>query len=291
LLIVILALMSGISAAFGVQYFLDNPPSGGDETVPVVVAAAEIPRGTTLTDDLVKTRFFPKGMVPSGSMTRAEDIVGRVASTVLVKDETILDGKLAPRGAGRGMAALTQKGMRAVTILTPNVASGVAGFILPGDRVDVLLTVKGQGFNDPTGGGITTRLLQNVEVVAVDQRLAAPSENKVDPNQLRSVTLLVPAKQDTMLALAQTMGTLHLALRNAEDGADANTQPVTLKDLQILQEKPPEKPKEKAAPPRPKRRPPIRIRIIRGTQESVVTIPQREDLEPAEKKEPAPGQR
>jgi pilus assembly protein CpaB len=284
LLIVILALMSGISAAFGVQYFLDNPPSGADvETVPVVVAAAEIPRGTTLTEDLLKTRPFPKETVPSGSLGRPDEFLGRVANFSLVKDEPILDGKLASRGAGRGMAALTQRGMRAVTILTPNVASGVAGFILPGNRVDVLLTVKGQGFNDPTGGGITTRLLQNVEVVAVDQRLAAPSENKVDPNQLRSVTLLVQAKQDTMLALAQTMGTLHLALRNSEDGADANTPPVTLKDLRILQEKPPEKPKEKVAPPKPRRPRPIRIRIIRGTQESVITIQPREDSEPAEK--------
>jgi pilus assembly protein CpaB len=287
LLIVALALVSGISAAFGVQFLLDNPVSGPErETVPVVVAAVDISRGTTLTEDLVKTRSFPKEVVPSGSAARPEEILGRVASTDLVKDEAVLDGKMAPKGSGRGLAALTREGMRAVTVLTPNVAAGVAGFILPGNRVDVLLTVKGQGFNDPSGGAITTRLLQNVEIIAVDQRLSAPAENKVDSSQLRSVTLLVATKQDALLALAQTMGTLHLALRNSGDQADADTPPVALSDLRILQEKPAEKPKEKAAPARPARPRPIRIRILRGTQESVITIHPRE-----EKAEQAPGRR
>jgi pilus assembly protein CpaB len=249
-LVVFLALVSGVSAALGVRFFIENPLAGPEpETVPVVVATTDVPRGMTLTEELV---------------------VGRVAITPLVKDEPFLDAKLAGKGSGRGMAALTHKGMRTFTIPTPTVAAGVAGFILPGDRVDVLLTVKGQNQNDPSGGGLTTRLLQNVEVLAVNQRLSAPSENKVDPKELQSVTLLVTPNQDGMLALAQTMGTLHLSLRNAGDNRDANTPPVTLKDLRLLQEKPKEKAKPaKAAPARPQ---PVRIRILRGTQESVVTL-------------------
>jgi pilus assembly protein CpaB len=271
LLVIGLALVSGISAALGVRFFIDNPLTGPDpETVPVVVAAADVPRGMTLSDDLLKTRACPKDLVPVGAITRAEEVIGRVAFTPLVKDEPVLEGKLATKGSGRGMAALTQKGMRTFTIPTPTVAAGVAGFILPGDKVDVLLTVKGQNQNDGSGGGITTRLLQNVEVLAVNQRLSAPSENKVDPKELQSVTLLVSPNQDGMLALAQTMGTLHLSLRNGGDGRDANTPPVTLADLRLLQGKPKDQPKE--AKPARTRAQPIRIRILRGTHESAVTI-------------------
>jgi pilus assembly protein CpaB len=277
-LIVALALVFGVSAAVGVNVLLENPPGGTEAgTVPVVVAATDIDRGTTVTPDLIKTRACPKDLVPAGAVSKAEDVVGRVAYIPLVKDEAVLDGKLASKGSGRGMAALTLKGMRTVTIQTPDVSSGVAGFILPGNKVDVLLTVKDLGHTSRTGGASTTRLLQNVEIVAVDQRLSAPSDNKVDVKELRSVTLLVTPNQDAMLALAQTMGTLHLSLRNSGDGNDANTQPVTLADLRLLQEKPketklPEVDKKAPPPPKPARPRPLRIRLLRGTQESIVTI-------------------
>src|SRR5262249_47271325 len=185
------------------------------ETVSLVVAAVDINRGVSLTADMLKTRNCPKDMVPAGAVTALEDAIDRVTFNPLVKDETLLDSKLAAKGAGRGMAALTQKGMRSVTIQTPNVSSGVAGFILPGNKVDVLLTVSSPGNQDPTGGGVTTRLLQNVEILAVDQRLDAPADNKMDARELRSVTLQVTPDQDAMLALAQSKGTLHLSLRNS----------------------------------------------------------------------------
>jgi Flp pilus assembly protein CpaB len=121
--------------------------------------------------------------------------------------------------------------MRAYTIQTPQVASNVAGFVLPGSRVDILLNLRGSGANDPTGGGSTTTILQAVEILAVDQTMDIPNDNKVDPKGLRSVTLLVTPQQAARLALGQGVGKLTLSLRRAGDLSDSKTTPERLKDL------------------------------------------------------------
>jgi pilus assembly protein CpaB len=233
--IVLLAVVFGVTAAAGVN-MLRSAPTRTD-VVPVVVAAADIPRYTTITADLLKVRDFPRDFVPSGAISRAEDLLDRVADTPMFRDEPIVATKLSAKGTGRGMAAVIPPGMRAVTIQTPNVAAGVAGFILPGNKVDVLLTVRGIGSGniDPTGGGSTTTLLQNVELLAVDQRVDAPSGNKMDTKELRSVTLLVTPDQAAQLDLGQNLGTLHLSLRNPQDKTPASTRVATLADLRFTQ--------------------------------------------------------
>jgi pilus assembly protein CpaB len=123
------------------------------------------------------------------------------------------------------MAALIPSGMRAFTILTPSLASGVGGFILPGNKVDVLLTLEGKR------GSITTTLVQNLEILAVDQQLDAPSDNRVDPKQLRSVTLLVTPEQASRLGLAHNKGALYLALRNHADDRLVHNAPARLTEL------------------------------------------------------------
>jgi pilus assembly protein CpaB len=277
---VALALVFGVAAAaLAVTVVNQSKPAPPAATVPVVVAAEDIPRGASLSANMLRLRDYPEDLLPNGVITRLEDALDRAAYTQVTKGEPLLEGKLASRGSGRGMAGLTLKGMRTVTIQT-NLSAGVAGFVLPGDRVDVLLTVTGGGFDDPTGGGITTRLLQNVEVVAVDQRLAAPADNKVDVKDLRSVTLLVRPDQDAMLALAQTRGTLHLSLRNSGDNQATPTKLVTLADLRIRREPPREKPVEKPAPepvkvivpPPPPPAQPVRIRTVRGNFEGSVFL-------------------
>ena len=147
LLVVALALVFGGSAAVGVRSFVNSRGTAAPkaDTVPVVVAVIDIARGGMITSDLIKTRDFPKDMVPDGALTKPEDAIDRAVAIPLVKDEPVLDAKLSPKGAGRGLAALVPKGMRAVTIQTPNVASGVAGFVMPGNKVDVLLTVTDSG--------------------------------------------------------------------------------------------------------------------------------------------------
>jgi pilus assembly protein CpaB len=240
-LILFLALAFGGSAAVGVSSVVRGKNAAGKkvDTVPMVVASADIPRGGMVTADMIKLRDFPKDLAPLGAIGRIEDALERSVIHPLVRDEPILDGKLAPKGAGRGMAALIPKGMRAFTINSTGITSGVAGFVLPGNKVDVLMTINGgQGAEDKTGGGSTTTLLQNVEILAVDQKIDAPVDNKVDPNELRSVTLLVNPDQATLLDLGQAKGTLHLSLRNIEDNAPANTRPATFNDLKFFQDKP-----------------------------------------------------
>src|SRR5262249_53101792 len=170
-LIILLALLSGGSAAVGINTFRNAASSPKPDTVAIVVAATDIARGATVSVDAVTTRELPKEFVPPGVITNLGDALDRVAFHSFVKGEPVLDAKLAGKGAGRGLAALIPRGMRAFTIQTTSVVAGVAGFVLPGSRVDVLLTVSSQGGNnDQTGGGTTTTLLQSVEILAVDQR-------------------------------------------------------------------------------------------------------------------------
>jgi pilus assembly protein CpaB len=235
-LILMLALLFGGSAAVGVNKYVTNNPGGAArdaETVPVVVAVEDIPRGASITARLVKTRDYPKGMQPPGTLAKIEDVLDRAVFIPLVKDEPVLDGKLTPKGSKRGMAALVPSGLRAFTIHMPSVASGVAGFVLPGNKVDVLMTVEGKR------GSITTTLLQNLEILAVDQRIDAPADNRVDPGQLRSVTLLVTPDQAARLGLAQNKGALHLSLRNPQDDLVANTSPARLSEFEGYREEVP----------------------------------------------------
>src|SRR5262245_5876196 len=151
---VVLALVFGGSAAVGVRQFVGTGPAPRPEMVPVVVAKMSIPRGMLVSADLVKTRDYPKDLVPPGAILKVDDAVERSTFSGIVQDEPLLETRLSPTGQ-RGLASLVEQGMRAFTITT-NVASGVAGFILPGNKVDVLLTVQNVGERDMTGGGSTT---------------------------------------------------------------------------------------------------------------------------------------
>ena len=251
------------------------------------MAAEALPKGTRVSADAVKIRDYPKDLVPNGAVTQLKDAMDRVANIPLAKDEPLLEAKLT---VGRGLDALIPNGMRAFTITT-SLVSGVAGFILPGSKVDVLLTISNHGTDDPTGGGSTTTLLQNVEILAVDQRVDAPADNKVDAKELRSVTLLVTPQQAAKLDLGQNKGTLHLSLRHPKDTAAAATVPATLKGIQFDQERPWDEravnvlaafakvmahfPKEKPAQPEvsaPKAPPLVEVQTLRGINESWVLM-------------------
>ncbi len=281
MIVVGLALICGASAAFGVYQFRNTAPEHvAPETVSIVVTALDIPRGMTLSEEVVFMRECPKEEVPEGAVTSVEEAVNRTVLIPLLKGETLVEKKLAKENEGRGMAPLVKKGMRAFTIQTPNPASSVAGFVLPGNKVDVLLTLPGDR-NDATGGGLTTTLLQNIEILAVDQEIEAPEANKVE--KLRSVTLSVTQMQAKKLSLAQNRGTLNLALRNESDDEAEGSPPVTLNDIRYFQGKPSvasdEGENEVAAvpvePPQPVR---LRILTMRGTTYGQVILEQNSAL-------------
>ncbi len=299
-LIVVFAVVFGLAAAVGV-YVIERPPQPQGpviEMVPVLVAKMNVPRGHSLTADLIAQRKWPKDVVPEGALSDIQGAVDRTAIVPIASGEPLLDSKLAPKGAGRGLAAIIPPGMRAYTIQTPNIATGVAGFILPGNKVDVLLTITNPSFDDPTGGGSTVTLLQNVEILAVDQRVDAPEENKMDPKELRSITLMVTPAGAAKLDLGQNKGTLHLALRNPEDQETSEVEPATIAGLHIGTEeggfprvvkKPAPVVVETPPQPSPPKQPVktvTRIRTLRGSQGGFVTFESEADaVETARTKE------
>jgi pilus assembly protein CpaB len=219
-----LALIAGLSAlACGSRLHPPATTPGAPETVSIVVARVDMPRFITITNDMVTTRPYPKDQVPSGAMQYVEEALDRVVYVPLLKDEPVINSKLAAKGLGRSMVAIIPAGMQAYTIPTPTVSAGVAGFIRPGNTVDVLLIVIS---ND---GGRITRLLQCVEILAVDERVDAPAENKGNDKELRSVTLKVTPRQAAMLALGQSKGILVIDLPSLA----ASTKPCALWDACI----------------------------------------------------------
>lgn len=284
-----LAIIFAVSAAVGV-YLISGVTSEATkvELVSVVVATLDMNRGQSLAKEHLATRDWPRDLVPEGTITNPESILDRTLAMPLLKGDLLLEGKLAAKGSGRGLAAIIPAGMRAVTIQTPNVATGVAGFILPGNRVDVLLTMNSQGGADETGGGSTITLLQNLEILAVDQLTNVPEENMVDTKELRSVTLLATPTEAARLDLGQNKGTLRLTLRNPTDKLTDFVTPVTLAGLQSDPSEPDERQPESIAPQisppvatpttdPPKRKFNSQIRTLRGTRAGLIQFSPPED--------------
>ena len=158
------------------------------------------------------------GAVPEGALQKKEDIVGRGVISPILNAEPMMESRLAPKGGGAGLAALIPKGMRAVAIRVNEIV-GVAGFAVPGMRVDVLIS------GSPPGaaalGGVTRTLLQNVQVLSAGQNFQKDAEGK--PVSVPVVNLLVTPEQAEMLSLASTQTSIQLVLRNPLDNDIAKT--------------------------------------------------------------------
>ncbi len=176
--------------------------------VPVVVTATDLTFGAKLDRAQLRVVRYPKESVPTGAFSSVDSVVGQTTKIFLAAREPITELKLSSRGGGLSM--LVRPGMRA-TSLEVNQVSGVSGFVLPGDRVDVLCTIDGRGAREET---VTKTILQNVEVLASGQK-TAQQDNK--PITVQAVTILVDPDGAEKLALGLHEGRLHLVLRNPED--------------------------------------------------------------------------
>jgi pilus assembly protein CpaB len=209
-----IAVLAGGGLAYGTYSLVQNQPVKTVTTPsePVVVAASDLQLGAELKADDVKVVQFPSGQTPQGTFTKASDVVGRGLIVPVVKNEPILGAKLASKEAGSGLPPVIPDGMRAVSVRVDEVV-GVAGYVLPGNRVDVLATANpGEARSDTT----TKVILSNVQVVTAGTRMEQDLENK-KPVQVTVVTLLVYPEQSERLALASTEGKIQLALRNPLD--------------------------------------------------------------------------
>src|SRR5665213_2410858 len=186
-------------------------------TIQVVVSAKPLPLGTRLQPSDLRLVTWPAAEPVQGMFTRIDDCVNRAVITSMVENEPLLEGKLAPKDGGAGLSATIPDGMRAVSVSVNDVI-GVAGFVVPGTMVDVLVT---GGTNN---GNITRTILENVRVMAAGQKVEQDREGK--PQTVPVITLLVSPEDANALTMASTQGRNQLALRNTLDSKKVDPPPV-----------------------------------------------------------------
>ncbi|MEK7404732.1 MAG: Flp pilus assembly protein CpaB [Acidobacteriota bacterium] len=184
----------------------------------VVVATRSLPVGTLIRDPDVRLADW-MGPVPAHALLKTEEVIGRGVVATIYETEPILDSRLAPRGAGAGMAATIPPGMRAVAVRVNEVV-GVAGFVVPGMRVDVLISGNPPGAAQAIGTQTRT-ILQNIEVLSAGQNIQKDAEGK--PVTVPVVNLLVTPEQAEVLSLASNEARIQLVLRNPLDTKEAKT--------------------------------------------------------------------
>jgi pilus assembly protein CpaB len=219
-----LALLCGSAAALlALSYIQAMPPRLiSAPTRQVAVAVGDLPVGTLLRPENVRLISWPADALPAGYYASTADVVGRGLTAPVRANEPLMAGKLAGKGEGGGMPPLIPDGMRAVSVSTTQVVA-VAGFVVPGTRVDVLLTIErdGQPF--------THVLMQNMTVLAANQTIVKDEEGK--PMTVSIVTLLVTPEQAEQLTLATQEGKIQFALRNRADVEEVDTRGARLVDL------------------------------------------------------------
>jgi pilus assembly protein CpaB len=216
-----IAILAGGGLAYGTYNAINNQPvkTVSVPTQPVVVAAADLSLGTSLKKEDLTVVNFPKGQAPEGSFSTPQELIGRGVISQIVKNEPILAGKLASKEAGAGLPPVIPEGMRAVSVRV-NEVIGVAGYVLPGTHVDVVVTQSPTSQPQDT---VSKVILSNVQVLTAGTRLEQDDKDKSKPMQVTVVTLLVYPDQAERLALASTEGKIQLALRNPLDTAAPET--------------------------------------------------------------------
>lgn len=192
----------------------------------IIVPAHDLEIGSLIKDTDLTTGTWA-GAVPKGVLVAKETIVGRGVVAQLYQGEPIFDNRLAPAGSGGGLAATIRPGMRACAVRVNDVV-GVAGFVLPGMRVDVLIAGTGPG-TSPTDGPRVKTLLQNIEVLSAGTNIQKDNDGK--PIQVPVVNLLVTPEQAETLSLASNETRIQLVLRNPLDTDTPKTPSVAMASL------------------------------------------------------------
>jgi pilus assembly protein CpaB len=221
----VVAVFFGLIAAYGIYNFLRQQRQAAEalrtETQTIVVAGKDIPAGTAINEDmikkgLVKTVKWPKESLPSGAYTLPEQIVGKTNRVKILTNEPILESRLA--GEGAGLTARLEAGKRAMAVRVDEII-GVSGFIVPDDRVDVIVTTTPPG-NNSQENKISKIVLQNKRVLSVAQNV---EQKEGKPQLARSITLEVTPEESEKLSLASQEGSVVLALRGIGDDAESKT--------------------------------------------------------------------
>jgi pilus assembly protein CpaB len=230
ILFLVLALGAGVGAVFLVRGYLARLRSGQQAAVApakVVVAALDISIGTPLTKEHLTVTDWPASTAPAGHFADPNTVIGRTPISSLLKGEPILAARLADEKAGRGLAALLKKGTRAMGIKVDQVI-GVAGFVQPGDYVDVITTMSPDEETRKALGDNSARVskivLQNIRVLSVGEHMTTQG-NKPVPVQV--VSLEVTPDQSERLTLASRYGEIQLTIRSGIDQEQVSSSGIT----------------------------------------------------------------
>ncbi len=247
LILIFLSLLMAVGAAVVANKWVVArvmPDQNNVENLAQVVAASmAIPFATKVEERHLKLVELPEGLAPDGFFATIEDVLGKVSTTKILRGEILVTERFRSHTTGSTLAALVSQNMRAVTVRVDDVV-GVAGFLLPGNTVDVLASRK-RGRDR----AITETILKNIKVLAVDQ--TASSETN-EPVIVRAVTLEMEPKQAEVLFQARTEGSIQLTLRNPLEAEPEALPPPTIK--RVVRRAPT---KRRAAP--------AEVTVIRGT--------------------------
>jgi len=223
-LAVVLGLLAVVLAG---SWLLNAPGASGGR---IVVARADVDIGQRLTPEMFKLVEWPTDSVPKGAFADPSALGGRVLKSSLLAGEPISEARLAPAGTLGGLSAMITEGKRAITVRVNDVV-GVAGFTLPGNYVDIIVSTE--TMPDPNVArsreqSISKIVLERILVLAVAQEV---SRDETKPKVVNAVTLEVTPGEAEKLDLARSVGTLSLALRNQVDPAAAATLGATKENL------------------------------------------------------------
>jgi pilus assembly protein CpaB len=243
LIILVLALAMGTIAALMARSWIAAHTQKPEQTGTIVVAAAPLAFGAVLSPDNLTEIPWSNGKLPDGAFATKSDLLKdgrRVALNAIERSEMIVASKITAPGQRASLSVLLEEGQRAVTVRVDDVR-GVAGFILPGDRVDVVLlraeTQQGETENS------ADVLLENVKVLAIDQLVNEKQDQPAVATVAKAVTLQVSPQQAQKLLLAGNIGKLSLILRQAGEARLAQAGRVTDSDIGFAKREPKAKPK------------------------------------------------
>jgi pilus assembly protein CpaB len=227
IVVMAVAIVFGLAAVLLASRLLRPSGATADR---IVVAASDVNLGQRISPDMLKLVEWPVGNKPQGAAGDPNALVGRVLKSSIQVGDPVTEAKLAPVGASGGLSAVITEGKRAITVRVNDVI-GVAGFALPGNYVDVIVSTQLEVLSDDHGGhpqNIAKIVLERILVLAVAQEV---SRDDTKPRVVNAVTLEVTPAQAENLDLARSVGTLSLALRNQVDPLDAKTDGATKRSL------------------------------------------------------------
>lgn len=271
----ILALVVALGASYFVYRQLSAAAPVEAQGQAVIIAAADLPIGTPLSEEDLEVSTWPVDQLPAGTAMDKEALIGRPLIYPVFKGEPILTTKLALEGSGAGLSAVIDEGMRAVSIRVDEVVA-VAGFVVAGTHVDIMLTGNpGEGEER-----LTQTILEDVVVLAAGQSIQPDAEGK--PQSVNVVTFLCTPDDAAKVVLAASEGRIQLVLRNGSQQDDeeelTDNEMPNIKRRELFGVAAPA-PRRAAASRRPAPAPivapapePVSIMMIRGSQVSNIEL-------------------